>query len=175
MRTFLALTFLGSLLLVTTGCNPYKRTFQEVRGATSKAEPVPGTAGRDFTRYKSVQIVPPQTNLGGLVSAEFKSQLVTAMHKELVTDEDAMFRGGSPTLTIEPEILWYHRGGISGAFPEKFAVALFWLKEGGSEVGRVQIVTKSAAARTGDDAMAESMAERLAKFLKRGKDIDNDD
>lgn len=166
MRTILALSFLSSLLFLNTGCmTAAKRVLKEGKGASSKAEPVPGTAGGSFARYKSVQIVPPRTNLGGLVSSEFKSHLVTAMREELVNDEDAMFKGGSPTLTIEPEIMWYHRGGIGGVMPEKFVVALFWLKEGNSEVGRVQIVTKSEATRTGDDDLAESMAAGLAKFF----------
>ncbi len=166
MRTILGLMFLSSVLVVNTGCmTAAKRVLKEGKGASSKSEPVPGMSGGDFTRFRSVQIVPPRTNLGGLVSTEFNSFLVTSLREELVNDEDAMFKGGSPTLTIEPEIMWYHRGGIGGVMPEKFVVALFWLKEGGSEIGRVQIVTKSEATRTGDDDLAESMAAGLAKYF----------
>ena len=178
MRALIGLTILGSMLFFNTGCmTAVKRAYKEGKGASSKAEPVrlPGTELADYTRYKSVQIVPPRTNLGNLVTPEFKSHLVSSMRQALVEDEEAIFKGGSPTLTIEPEVMWYHRGGIGGVFPEKFAVVLFWMKEGNNEIGRIQIVTKSEAARTEDDALAESAAGRLAKYLKTGMKDDAED
>lgn len=50
--------------------------------------------------------------------------------------------------------------------PEKFVVTLFYLKADGADVGRVQIVTKSKAAGSGDDDLAESAAKELVDYFK---------
>ena len=122
--------------------------------------------GSSFCSYQGVNIAPPKSNLGGLVSSEYKSQLTAQLRKYLVTEEDAPFKGSSPMLTIEPEIMWYHRGGIGGISPEKYVVNLFYLKADGADVGRVQIVTKSKAAGTGDDDLAESTAKELVSYFE---------
>jgi len=95
--------------------------------------------------------------------------LTTQLRKQLTQGKDAPFHGGSPTLTIEPQIQWFHKGGA--IMPEKFAVVLYYLKGEGEDLGRVQVITKSEATRTDDDDLAESSAKELAKyFRKHGKE-----
>lgn len=165
MRRLFAL-FLGvSCLWLCTGCMTMaKRTLKEAKGASSEAEAVPGTGGGNFSRFTAVNIAPPRSDLGALVSSEFKTRLSEALRQELVQGDDAPFKGGSATLTIEPEINWYQKGG--GVFPEKFAVVMFWLKADGAAVGQVQVSTKSEATRTGDGGLAESMAKELRTYFE---------
>lgn len=154
-------------LMMNTGCSKVVgRAVNEAKGAGSDAEAVPGMGGGSFASYQGVNISPPKTNLGGLVSAEYKTQLTAQLRKYLVTEKDAPFKGSSPMLTIEPEVMWYHRGGIGGLMPEKFVVTLFYLKADGADVGRVQIVTKSKASGTGDDDLAESTAKELVSYFE---------
>ncbi|RIK67672.1 MAG: hypothetical protein DCC65_05960 [Planctomycetota bacterium] len=160
----------GAALLASscTGCATLtRRTLAEVKGADSDASPVPGTGGHDYGRFAGVQIIPPRTKLGGLVSSEFSSQLAAKLEEVLIRASRAPFKGGSPTLTIESEILWYHRGGITTIMPERFSVVLYTLRADGGEYGRVQVVTKSGAARTEDVDLAESNARELANYLRR--------
>lgn len=151
-----------------TGCATLtRRTLAEVKGADSDASAVPGTGGHEYGRFTGVQIIPPRTKLGGLVSSEFSSQLAAKLEEELIRASRAPFKGGSPTLTVESEILWYHRGGISTIMPERFAVVLYTLRADGGEYGRVQVVTKSGAARTEDVDLAESNARELGNYLRK--------
>lgn len=170
VQKLLAMGLLISIVAGTSGCGTVaKRAFKEVKGASSKAQPVPGTSVSRYSRYQGVSISNPRTDLGGLVDRKFTSALGTALRKELTTDKDAPFRGGSPTLTIEPEVAWYSEaGGLGGMLgSDSYAVVLFWLSEDGSPLGKVQIVTKSAASRTGEDDMANSMAKKLAGFFSK--------
>lgn len=153
-----------------SGCTTFaKRTLKEVAGAGSDYEQVPGTAAGSFTRFASVTISPPRSDAGGLVSSTFKTQLTSELRRKLTSEKDAPFRAsGSPTLKIDPQIQWYHRGG--GLFPDKYAVVLFFLNGDGADMGRVQVVTHSEASGTGDDDMAQSMAKELVKYFeKHGK------
>lgn len=177
MKSSVAISLVGLVGSTIAGCGPgtlAKRALSEMVGAKSDAEIVPGTGADNFARFNGVQIRTPRTDLGGLVSTEFRSELMTALREQLTGDDDAPFRGGgSPLLTIDPVIQWYHRGGIGGLMPERFAVVLFWMKSEGQDVGRVQIVTKSEASRTGDRDLATDMAEELRGFFEeRGKKRD---
>lgn len=169
MRKFIVCGFLAVTVLAGSGCTTVaKRAFKEAKGASSDFDIVPGTGASGYSQYAGVTIEQPRTELGGLVSTSFKSELVKALKEELTMGDDAPFRGGSPTLTIEPHIMWFNKGGL--VFPDKHAIVLYYLKANGAEVGRVQIATKSEAARTGDGALAESSAEELCKFFeKHGK------
>lgn len=168
MRTFLILCLISLGIMSATGCATLaRRTLAEAKGADSDANPVPGSGGRNFGSFNGAQIIPPTTNLGGLVSTEFKSQLSAALEEVLIRESKAPLKGGSPTLTVESEIMWYHRGGISTIMPERFAVVLYTLRSEGGEVGRIQVVTKSGAARTDDRELAESSAEELATYLRK--------
>ncbi|OWY69623.1 hypothetical protein B7486_19915 [cyanobacterium TDX16] len=158
---------LFAALTLNTGCSKVVgRAVNEMKGSSSKSEPVPGMSGGSFASYQGVTIAPPRTELGGLVSTEFKTQLSAQLRKYLVTEKDAPFKGSSPMLTIEPAIMWYHRGGVGGLMPEKFVVTLFYLKADGADIGRVQIVTKSKAAGSGDDDLAESAAKELVDYFQ---------
>jgi hypothetical protein len=172
MRKMMAMACMAAVLTYGTGCTTIaKRAMKEAKGASSDAEAVPGAGGGSFARFNGVDIQPPRTNLGGLVSTEYRAELTRALREQLVTEDDAPFKGSSPRLTIDPEILWYYRGG--SIMPEKFAVVLFWLKDGGADVGRVQIVTKSEATGTGDNDMAENMAKELVSYFEdHGKKTD---
>jgi hypothetical protein len=56
---------------------------------------------------------------------------------------------------------------------DSYAVVLFWLSAEGAPAGRVQVVTKEAASRTGATDVAKSMAKELARFFdKLGEDQD---
>lgn len=171
MKRIVFCTLVGAFLMANTGCMTMaKRTLKEAKGASSDSEIVPGTGGANLAKYTGAQIAAPRTEAGGLVSTEFKSELTTALRKFLITEDEAPLKGSSPMVSIEPVVQWYHRGGVGGLMPEKYAVVMYYLKENGSEVGRVQIVTKSEAARTGDESLAESNAEELASFFKKQKE-----
>lgn len=170
MRRTLALTIIGFMFVGTTGCSTIvKRGAKEMMGASSEAQPIPGTAASGFTRFGGVDIATPKTDLGTLVDARFKSSLTRELRNALTRGEEPVFVGGTPILSIEPEITWYHKsgslGGIMGS--DSFAVVLFWLKADGADMGRVQVVTKSEASRTGPEDLAKSMAEGLAKYFKK--------
>ena len=169
MRKLLAFASLTALLFAGSGCMSIaSRAFEEAQGVSSDFEQVPGTGGGSFARFAGVKIAPPRSELGGLVNPTFTSALTTQLRKQLTQGKDAPFHGGSPALTIEPQIQWFHKGGA--IMPEKFAVVLYYLKGEGEDLGRVQVITKSEATRTGDDDLAESSAKELAKyFRKHGK------
>jgi len=157
-----------TLLLCGSGCTTIAKRFcYEAKGAGSRAYTVPGAATDRFAEFHSVELLPPVTELGGLVPQSFTKALRFRLAQRLAQDEDAPFHGGEPSLTIEPRIYWYHKGGVGGIFPEKHAVVLFFLRAAGQEIGRVQVATKSQASRTDDDELAESMARELAEYFNR--------
>ena len=166
---FMSVTAAGS------GCTTVvKRVFNEGKGASSDTDVVPGTGGASFAQFDSVEVAPPRSDLGDLVSSSFNTELVSALHKELVEDKNAPFKGGAATLSIAPQIQWYHKGGT--IFPDKYAIVLFFLTSDGTDMGHVLITTKSEASRTGDKALAESTAEELRKhFEKHGKKRGSED
>ncbi len=168
MRKTLLLSFLSISLCTATGCmTAAKRVLKEGKGASSDTQVVGGAGS--FSRFGGVEISQPTSDLGSLVSSGFKSALVSELRKELISDKDAPFRAnGSPRVTIDPQVQWYHKGG--SVFPEKFAVVLFLFKADGADQGKVLIVTKSEATHTSDEGLAESMAKELASYFeKHGK------
>jgi hypothetical protein len=170
MRALKSIIVIVACSTLSTGCTTFaKRTFKEMKGAGSEYEQVPGTAAGSFTRFASVTIAEPRSDAGSLVSSTFKTQLVSQLRKRLTGESDSPFRAsGSPTLNIEPQIQWYHRGG--GLFPNKYAVVIFFLNGDGADLGRVQVVTESEASGTGDDDMASSMAKEMVNYFeKHGK------
>jgi hypothetical protein len=184
VRTILT-TLIGIIFIGNTGCmgTVAKRAFSEVVGATSEADVVPGTSAAQFARYQGVNIKPLRTDLGGMVDSRFTSALPSALRQALTQagerdkGESAVFPGGSPTLEIEPQITWYHKaGGVGGLLgSDSYAVVLFWISADGAPLGKVQIVTKTAAARTGPEDMAKSMAKELAKFFRQAHKKKNRD
>ena len=74
-------------------------------------------------------------------------------------------------MEIEPVVMWYQEAGGLGEIlgSDSFAVVLFHMKADGNEIGRVQVATKSAAARIDEADMAKSMAKELAKFFEKGR------
>jgi hypothetical protein len=168
MQRLFTLALLSASVAFSSGCTTMaKRAFKEAKGAGSDCEPVPGTGGGSFAQFQGVTISPPRSELGGLVNTKFMTSLPTELRKSLVEGEKAQFKGSNPTLAIEPEVCYFHKGG--GPFPTKIAVVLYWLKADGADYGRVQIVTKSEATGTGDEDMAASNAKELASYLEKRK------
>ncbi len=171
MRRMIFAMAAGVLLMSGTGCGTMvKRTFAEVKGASSKVEPIPGTGGGSFARFGSVTIETPRTELGSLVPSEFGSMLAAELRKALMQGKEPIFAGGTPALTIEPHIMWFNKS--NALFPHKYAVVLFYLKGDGADMGRLQIVTKSEATGTGYDDLAEEMDKELGDYFgKHGKKV----
>lgn len=171
MRKFLGITVLGLAIAGNTGCAGAmaKRALSEVVGASSKARAVPGMSTAKLGQFKGVKINAPHSDLGGLVSSKFALALPGALREALTTGKDAPFPGGSPALEIDPEITFFSEKGALGDLfgSDAYAVVLFALIADGTVVGKVQVVTKSAASRTGDDDMAKSMAKGLAQFFEQ--------
>lgn len=171
----LVLTFGLGFLCFNVGCGTVaKRAFTEFKGAGSKAMVVPGTSTAALARYNGVRISPIRTDLAGLVSPGYTRHLPAALRERLTQregDKPAVFTGGSPVLTIEPEITFYARpGALGGIFgSDSYAVVLFWLSADGAAVGKVQVVTKSGASRTKPEDLANSTANGLAGFLAKTK------
>lgn len=172
------LVLLVSLVAPNAGCSfLLKRTYKEAKGATAKAAEVPGTLTTDFKAFKGLQVETPETELDGLVVKDFLDSVKPMLVTHLAMPEEgeevpAVFPGGEPVLTISPKIMWYHeRGGAGGILgSDSFAVGLFRLSAGGSEVARVQVVTKSGASRTEPPDMAEAMAKGLKRYIVRVRD-----
>ncbi len=170
MRSILALTMLGSMVVGGSGCTTVaKRALKEAAGASSKARAVPGLTSSSLAQCQGISVGTPRSDLGSLVDPKFTSALPVALRDSLTGGEEPLFRGGSPTLEIDSEIAWYHEaGGVGGIVgSDSYVVVLFWLSVDGAPMGKVQLVTKSAASRTGEDDMAKSMAKGLASFLKK--------
>ncbi|HKQ49760.1 MAG TPA: hypothetical protein VJZ71_16925 [Phycisphaerae bacterium] len=168
MQRFFTLALLSASVAFSSGCTTMaKRAFKEAKGAGSDAEPVPGSGGGAFAQFQGVNIAAPRTDLGGLVNAGFMNILPTELRKHLTQEKDAPFKGSGATLSIEPEVRYFHKGG--GPFPTKIAVVLYWLKADGADYGRIQVVTKSEATGTGDDDLAASSAKELASYLAKRK------
>ncbi len=170
MPRFLVLTFLAGSLTFNVGCmTAAKRVLKEAVGATSDGTEVPGTTKNTFARYRGVSVSPADSRLGGLVSGEFKAALPAEVRKALTTGEGALFPGGSPQLMIRPEVMWFHEAGGLGSIvgSDSYAVVLFQISGDEGALGRYQVVTKSAASRTGDTDMAKSMARELANWFKK--------
>ncbi|MBN2563634.1 MAG: hypothetical protein JXQ75_22165 [Phycisphaerae bacterium] len=170
MRKILALTILVSTVVGSSGCGTAaKRVLKEVQGASSEARAVPGTHTATLATYQAVKIDNPRSDLGGLVDSRFSGVLLGALRGALTEGEEPVFRGGSPVLEIQPEITFYSEAGGLGSIlgSDSYAVVLFWLSADGAPVGKVQVVTKSGASRTGEADMAKSMADGLAGFMKK--------
>ena len=168
----LAWTGLCLIVAGSSGCSPgslAKGAIKQVRGAHSKAMEVPGTLSGSLGEYKSVNVSPVRTELGGLVPGKFSSVLPGAMREYLSEGKGAPFPGGSPALTIDTQIQWFHKAGALREMfgSESYAVVLYRLTSGGAEKGRVQVVTKEAAAHTDEDDMAKSSAKELADWLEK--------
>jgi hypothetical protein len=177
VRAFASVLVVGVLAL-TSGCGMiFNRTVAEVKGSSSDATAVPGSGGESYGRFRSLEVMTPTAEGGGLIPSDFKSFLVSMIKKELTQGKEPIFTGGAPALTVEPHIMWFNKG--NALFPHKYAVAIFHLRGDGADMGKVQIVTKSEATGTGADDMAESMAKELGKYFKKhgkstkgGKDKD---
>lgn len=155
------------LILPITGCTITKRAIKEVQGARSKIMVVPGTVPSDLSQYRSIEVTQAKNDLGGLVSPAFVKALPRAIRDAATTGRSPVFTGGQPVLLVEPQIQWYSE--VSG-FKElmgspSFAVALLVLRDGDTEVGRVQIVTKNASSRDDEVDMAESMGQKFAEWV----------
>lgn len=172
----LSLALLSGLMLANVGCTTLvKRTFTELKGASGKAVPAPGLSRASLANYNGVQIGGPRTDVGWLVNAEYRSALPSALRARLTQprgDKPAIFSGGSPVLTINPEIAFYFRPGALGGMlgNDSIAVVLFWFEGGGGPVGKVQVVAKSGASRTGAADLADATAKGLAEFLDDARD-----
>lgn len=157
-----------------TGCGPgmvVKRVFAEAKGASSEATVIPGSVHSRFKAYRGVDVAVPRTQLGGLVTTDFQAALRQQLRQRLANEDDAPFPGGEPHLTIQSQVMWYdgEGGGLLGS--DAYAVVLFELFDGEKRLGKVQVVTKSAASRTDDESMAKSMAKELAEWFEdRGKE-----
>ena len=174
MYTSLKLSIAALCISSLIGCSPASvatTAFKQIRGASSEVREIPGTLAGDFRQFRGARIAPPRTDLGTLVSGTFKGTLPVALKKHLSREKDAPFPGGSPEITIEPEIIWFKDAGVmEAAGSYSYVATLFWLSADGKPLGRLEIVTKEAAARTGDKEKAESMAKKLAQwFQKRRK------
>ena len=170
MHRLLSMMLLCGLLVGGSGCMSIaKRGLKEAKGAGSKARAIPGTITGGLARFRGVQIATPRTDVGGLVDARFRGVLAGHLREALTQGEEPIFPGGSPTMRIEPEITWYHEAGSLGDLmgSDSFAIGLFWLSADGADLGRVQVVTKSGATRTGPEELAESMADGLAEFFEK--------
>ncbi len=68
--------------------------------------------------------------------------------------------------------MWFHEASALGSIvgSDSYAVVLFKLRDGGTGVGRLQIVTSSAASRTGHADMASSMAGELADWFEEKRE-----
>lgn len=158
------------LLIGNAGCmRAASRTFSEIKGASADSMPVPGTSSGRLASFKGVSIGGVRTDLGKLVDDRFRSALPAALREALTRGDEPVFSGGSPTLTIESEVMFYSRTGGFGTIlgKDSYAVVLFWLTADGSPVGRIQVIAKSAAARTGHDDLAKAAAKGLAKHFRK--------
>jgi hypothetical protein len=158
------------IVVGNSGCGmAAKRVFSEVAGASSKAQVVPGTAAGRFSQFEGVKVGAPHSSLGGLVNSRFTGALPTALRDALSTGKDAPFPGGSPILEIDPEVTFYSDKGAFGDLfgSDAYAVVLYTLSSEGAPLGRLQVVTKSAAARTDESDMAKSNAKSLAQFFEQ--------
>ncbi|MFQ5430302.1 MAG: hypothetical protein ACE5E1_08345 [Phycisphaerae bacterium] len=172
MSKSVSLVSLSAVLMIGSGCGAgtvAKRVLKEVVGASSKAAVVPGTVSGNLSRFKDVQLKPPRTDLGGLVSAKFKGALPGQLRRYLGPGEKGPFPGGTPKLTIEPVIQWYYdAGGFNELLgSDSFVVVLFHLSADGQALGKVQLVTKNAASHTNETDLAKSMAKELAHWFKK--------
>lgn len=169
MIVFFSVTkaLMAAALLFGAGCTKVvQRAVNEIKGAESRALPVPGLNMANFQLFQRVTIAPPRTELGGLVSTQYLDILPVCLRTSFGVQTNASL-SGTGTLNIEPVVMWYHRGGVCDALPVKFVVTLFYLSLDGRELGRVQVFTRSKAAGKGDEDLANSAAEALTSFLKR--------
>lgn len=183
----LILTIVGGTLILNVGCGTaIKRTFTEIKGAGAKAQEVPGTSTAALRQYGGVKVNAPHSDVSRLVDPGFASALPGAVREKLTQrdenqkDKPPIFSGGPPILELDPEITFYSRPGSLGEIlgSDSYAVVLFWLKADGTDVGKIQVVAKSGASRTGPDDLARASADGLAKFFKKhrnpGEDSDKD-
>lgn len=172
MRNSATWTLLGFALFIGTGCSPASmatRAIKEIKGASSEVREIPGTVTGGFDHFKGATISPLRNELGGLVSEEFTSSLPGMLHEFLLEEEKAPFPGGSPKLTIEPQMQWFREASGMGKLfgSDSYVVVLFKLSADGVELGKLEVATKEAAARSGRLAMAKSMAKELADWFKK--------
>ena len=169
MNKSVLLTLAACCWFTQTGCGPgmiVKRVFSEAKGASSEAKVIPGSINTRFKAYRGIRVAAPRTQLGGLVTTDFQAALRQQLRERLAKEDDAPFPGGEPHLTIQSQVMWYdgEGGGLLGS--DAYAVVLFELFDGEKRLGKVQVVTRSAASRTDDEAMAKSMSKELAEWFE---------
>ncbi len=169
MYRIMILAMMSAALAAGSGCSTVaKRALKEAQGASTKPYEVPGSVAGNLTSFKGVNVGQPHTKLGGLVSAKFSQALPGALQANLVVEEEAPFKGGTPILTIDPEIMWFFdASGVSElAGSYSYANVLYTFSENGNVLGQVLLVTKNASSREGDEDLAASNAKELAVWFK---------
>lgn len=157
-----------AFVLPMAGCSTIaKRAIKEIRGARSKALPVPGSLKSDFSEFRDLEVAAPTTESGGLVSSRLMRALPRAIRAAVTGRPDSQFTGGHPVLQVEPQIQWYYEAtGVKDIIGSTtFVVALLRLKANGAEIGRLQIVTKDESSRNDDEDLAESIGAAFADWI----------
>lgn len=160
-------------LSLNTGCmTAAKRVLKEAQGATSKTTTFPDSSRNVYQEFRGVTVSQPTSDVEPLVSRAFSSALRVEIINQLSKADEPLFGGGEPAINIEPRILWFHAtsglGDILGHY--SFTVVLYTITASGQTLDHVQIVTKSAAARTDDADLAKSNAEELVKWFEARRD-----
>jgi hypothetical protein len=164
----------GTVLALNTGCfTVARRAYKEAKGASSDVEVLSGTNEEALQNYQAVEIQPIQTDLDDVVDKEFTRVLMRVLRRELMTGPEPVFPGGGPALTLTPQVNFYSRPGTMGSVvgSDKYAVAIFFLNDGDRSIGKVWVVTRSAASRTEPADMATNMAQALADFFRESLEM----
>ncbi len=174
----MGLTVVLTALTLSTGCmTAAKRVLKEAKGASSKSQTFPDSSRNTYQSYKGVTVAQPTSDVSPFVSREFTAALRRELIEQLTKAEEPVFRSGEPSIQIEPKVLWFHAtsgmGDLLGS--DSYSVVLYTISADGKPLDRVQIVTKSAAARTGDDDLAKSNVEELVGWFEARKEGDFDD
>ncbi|HWL92021.1 MAG TPA: hypothetical protein VNT79_00675 [Phycisphaerae bacterium] len=164
---------------LSTGCEfAAKRVFKEARGARTKGMTLPRGSRTTYKEFRGVTVKEPDSDVEPLVSRTFIRALPIELRRQLTSVSGAMFRRkGDPDLEIAAKVLWYYEaGGLGGLIgSNSYAVVLYTLSAGGQTLDQIQMVTKSAATRTGDDDMARSSVKGLVNWLQARREGKFDD
>lgn len=155
-----------ALLVTSTGCTTVaKQAFRELRGAHADVllnEPV---AVEKMQPYGSVEFSPITTTLGPrLCPLELKRA-----YDQFAREEGLRLReelpGGSPTLTLDSEALFFQGKGLLSQATFLIRVKM---RNGGAVVADAVVVTESKSFRAGDaDDLAEASVRALGDWLRK--------
>jgi len=163
---------MSGMLLALTGCvgaafTVAKQAVREVRGAQGELLLITEDRPTDLRAIRGVEFAPAYSTLGSRWCPPRLLQAYDRCANQLLPRLRAYYPGGTPTLTIESEVVYFQKKGLFGAAQMLTRVRM---RNGQSLLVDGLLKTESESFREGDeDDLARASVEALGRFLENSR------